>query len=954
MTVQMPVVDPSCQTQTLPRGEMLTHLCLCFHVCLDVAILAFHPDPSELMESKRGTPQQMLRQALIVEAPETGGNGQMSPSASFPQQVRDSPLPAHVRRTQIEVQAGRNSARVRELSQENASPFQYDEDLTEGHYSRGVENPGYIPMFTGSPMRSASLNMEADRVVPLPSTTARKNITQRRSRDRGTNEGDVPPSSSLLSRRPRSRSKDRRYSMESEGLNQMADCERQDWRPAVAWSRPRNQLSPSPDVVKAECEYQDWRSTSAKFQPQRQLPPEERQSSLPPFVGARELGRHSDYDDAFQDQDSDSGSQESSVDMDFNASFLREYIPSEKTHPILHQHLTRLWYDRQEAVRGLGDALAADDSVRFGILQGQIENLNLAMHEELRTARLTDPCLRKGKSESSSCSSQSSGKKYRSIDSLPVVEPVGKLLRKTSWKETDEENSTRRKNKWLETDEENFEIILSYQGVEASRTVNGHMPTRILFVMARSYLQMEFCFKISDITEFDLMYDDQLLLPEGILGTIPVLANTVVFIQYPRTQRSPASRNVPIRNSKPFLPRNLHGKNMPTDQPKDESPFRQTMSPSSSHARTTNPPRPDEDLYASPVGTSLDSRSYDKIRQSFKCPRFTGQPKDWKPWDKGFKRYLAIWELDYVLDPSFFDHLPLTFEQRRDNKLIYFVIEDSVQGSPLASSYVKQVPLHNGFEAYYTLHDGYVFAGTTTSTILLNELSNFRFLPNETPTALCLRLDKLFQELKLLPGDAAVTFNDTQQIGYLINALRHESEWDTVSSAITSAQIQGNLTFRQACDELRVRCEVSRAHDLMDSSVKGKKIKGFAGKVTDDVTTVAEHVSEKVIGLISSMSKRQNIEIHELPATGKKEKKKFEKLECLAADCDEMTSYPLCPLHYHSLVSAKTPILKLRSDYGNAIFDSSTSLIVYPPKTPASRLPGASPIKKGKALATVN
>jgi hypothetical protein len=86
------------------------------------------------------------------------------------------------------------------------------------------------------------------------------------------------------------------------------------------------------------------------------------------------------------------------------------------------------------------------------------------------------------------------------------------------------------------------------------------------------------------------------------------------------------------------------------------------------------------------------------------------------------------------------------------------------------------VPVNNGFEACYTLHDGYVFAGATTATLLLNDLSNFRFLPNETPTELCLCLDKLFQELKSLPGDSAVTFIDTQQIGYLINALRHEKE----------------------------------------------------------------------------------------------------------------------------------------------------------------------------------
>ncbi len=43
-----------------------------------------------------------------------------------------------------------------------------------------------------------------------------------------------------------------------------------------------------------------------------------------------------------------------------------------------------------------------------------------------------------------------------------------------------------------------------------------------------------------------------------------------------------------------------------------------------------------EDL--SPLPRHSSDRSYDKIRQSFKCPRFTGQAHDWKQWNKGFTR----------------------------------------------------------------------------------------------------------------------------------------------------------------------------------------------------------------------------------------------------------------------------------------------------------------------------
>jgi hypothetical protein len=230
---------------------------------------------------------------------------QMPSSASSPRQMRDSPLLAHARRTQIDAQAGRTSARVRELMQINASTTQFDEEPAEPPNSGVVENPGYVPMFTGSPMRSAMSN-------------------------RGTIEGDVPSKSLLLSRRPRSRSKDWRYTLESEGLNQVTDSERQDWHSVSTRATPGKQLSP--EEVKAECEYQDWRSTSARFQPRLQPTPAESRPSLSPFVGELGLGRHATGDD--DDQDSDDGSDESSSDMDPSCPFLREDIPSERTHPI--------------------------------------------------------------------------------------------------------------------------------------------------------------------------------------------------------------------------------------------------------------------------------------------------------------------------------------------------------------------------------------------------------------------------------------------------------------------------------------------------------------------------------------------------------------------------------------------------------------------------------------------
>ena len=258
----------------------------------------------------------------------------------------------------------------------------------------------------------------------------------------------------------------------------------------------------------------------------------------------------------------------------------------------------------------------------------------------------------------------------------------------------------------------------------------------------------------------------------------------------------------------------------------------------------------------------------------------------------------------------------------------------------------------NGFEAYYTLHDGYVFAGATTSTLLLAELSNFRFLPSETPTALVLRLEELFQELELLPVNAAVSFIDTQKIGYLLNALRHEEEWNVVSSYITSAQIRGQITFREACEELKVRCETARAHELLDRPVKGRKVQTHLAQPKDAESPVAEEWTEQVKTFISTVSKRLNLTSGDADLSGSKRgRKRGVPKECLVDGCDEKSPFALCGVHYHSLVSAKIPSLKLRNGYGEATYNASTHFIDYPARTPTDRLPTNAPrkVKAGAA-----
>ena len=326
------------------------------------------------------------------------------------------------------------------------------------------------------------------------------------------------------------------------------------------------------------------------------------------------------------------------------------------------------------------------------------------------------------------------------------------------------------------------------------------------------------------------------------------------------------------------------------------------------------------------------SRSQDKIKQTFKCPRFSGNAKDWKAWNKGFLRFLSIWDLEHVLDPSFFDELPLSSQKVSDNKLVYYVLEDATQLSPLAASYVRQSPVQNGFEAYYTLHDGFVFAAATSSTLLLNELANFRFKSDETPTALIMRLEELLQDLEMLPNGAAVLFNDTQRIGYLLGALRHEPEWATVASSITSSQIKGDATFRQACDELRFRCEAERAYDIIDKELKSKrKVPVLGAKIEEELDEDAVESITKA--LVSSVAKRLN---KNDDAKKREDKRKF---TCLAMGCTTKTAFPLCGLHYHSMVSGKTSNLELGSGMGMAAYNVTTKLIDYPNTVPKDRLP---------------
>ncbi len=165
-----------------------------------------------------------------------------------------------------------------------------------------------------------------------------------------------------------------------------------------------------------------------------------------------------------------------------------------------------------------------------------------------------------------------------------------------------------------------------------------------------------------------------------------------------------------------------------------------------------------------------------------------------------------------------------------------------------------------------------------------------------------------------------------------MGALRHEKEWDGVSSYITSRQIQGDFTFLSACNELRVRCEAARVHSLLDRPVTSTKVRGYAAQIADPKPTPSpdalsvEDYATKMFALVSAMAMKHNNGNpgDNIPSPGKKKPKKPRpSYPCLAQGCTETTSFPLCGTHYHALIS----------------YDSTTQLVIYPPKVPENWMP---------------
>ncbi len=241
----------------------------------------------------------------------------------------------------------------------------------------------------------------------------------------------------------------------------------------------------------------------------------------------------------------------------------------------------------------------------------------------------------------------------------------------------------------------------------------------------------------------------------------------------------------------------------------------------------------------------------------------------------------------------------------------------------------------SGAHSYNFLYDGYAFSGPATATLLLSELSNFRFTVDESVSEFVLRLQEMFEDLEAVPGESSVIFSNTQKINYLLSAIKHERSMQSVYVQIQTDQLRGWITFEQACDDLRYRCEAHRADELLNTHARATKVRGLAvaGQSPAISPLCAVSVTPARLGdsvaLITSAGKRKN------GPTARRPKK--EPSNCLAKGCDAVvpSHVRLCRLHFHECIAGKQPQLPLRTG-GTAHYDASTDKIVYPPSAVAS------------------
>jgi hypothetical protein len=418
-----------------------------------------------------------------------------------------------------------------------------DKDFLQREFDQLHRSPPTYFEATSEPPESRT---EFSRV---PESVMRRNITQRRSRGKVKDEDDQAPDTSRVSRQPRSRSKDRRYSVKSTGVLHRPERSftgMQDVRPARAMVQPKVPAS-STRI------YDLSHSTSYHH-------PDDTRRSVEEHEGLQRPGPQNTLPFAHVPHDPHDHGESKESEDGMNTIFMKHFIPEEDDHPQLRDHLLQLWEQRQSMAVAMNVALFEDDIEEFAFHQNTFSRINREMHVALRNGLRVfgSPDLNTSGTQTSSSvstpppppgdgsvpvrtqtsgsvpaprsslgigtvpfadpfSSQAKPSRWRSIDSLPLlVEPIEKGGLKKSYKE----------------DQHVFGIFLSFQGMTVSRTVNENLSLKVLYALAKSYLETDFHFRLIGDHDLDLTFAGRLLHRSGVISNIPLPTESVVVVLY--------------------------------------------------------------------------------------------------------------------------------------------------------------------------------------------------------------------------------------------------------------------------------------------------------------------------------------------------------------------------------------------------------------------------------------
>ena len=320
-----------------------------------------------------------------------------------------------------------------------------------------------------------------------------------------------------------------------------------------------------------------------------------------------------------------------------------------------------------------------------------------------------------------------------------------------------------------------------------------------------------------------------------------------------------------------------------------------------------------------------------KLRASIKLPAFSGRSEDWKRWARALQGYLSVNELDGILIEGYLTSQSFSYI---DNKFVYYVIDQAVVESTKATALFRTAPMNDGHSAYMALYNGYTFTGTASAPILMAKLTNVRLRSGELLSAFILRLREIFEDLEALPGQMAFEYNNSQKIHYLLTAIRHERDLQPAYHAIQMATTRGEITFEEACDDLRVRCEAIRADEELTPgnarrayiSTESKRINADQDRTVSFAPTTPSRFG-KGKGRFSNNTGNRG---------GATEKCSL----CLADGCNAKDRLPFCRLHFAEMVCGRVTARKLREGMGIATYDKDTNRAIFPSTVPEERQRG--------------